>query len=145
MKNQEYLTGKKEMFINIRKLAALDIVFHGAKFILAEFAIGVAFCGIFGIFSLYIFFSSPGHTFFSAIIGFFLSWVALNYVPLLLYSINIVRRKSAQLEVAFELEHKDFYGRKYTFQSLLLVLPLIVPILALYQETQKRSSLVVND
>jgi hypothetical protein len=64
--------------------------------------------------------------------------IALNYVPLLLYAISIVRRKSAQQEVAFELEHKEIYARKYTLQSLLLLLPLVVPILSLLQERQKR-------
>ena len=45
-------------------------------------------------------------------------------MPLLLYTISIIRRKSAEREVAFELEHKAYYARKYTTQSLLLVLPL---------------------
>ncbi|HJT56183.1 MAG TPA: hypothetical protein VJ761_06800 [Ktedonobacteraceae bacterium] len=41
--------------------------------------------------------------------------------------------------MAFELAHKDRYARKYTLQSFLLVVPLAVPILALYQEWQRRS------
>lgn len=131
----------KETFINIRKLAALDIVFHGSKLILAEFALGVVFCGVLGVFSLFAFFRNPSHPLFIVMLGVFLCWIALNYAPLLLYAISITRRKSAELEVAFELEHKDVYARKYTLQSALLVLPLVVPILALVQEVQKRSRL----
>jgi hypothetical protein len=141
MKSREHSMVKKETFINIRKLAALDIVFHGSWFILGEFALGVAGCAAGGAFSLSIFFHTASHPLFAAILGFALSWIALNYVPLLLYAIRIVRRKSAELEVAFELEHKNVYALKYTFQSALLLLPLVVPILAIVQEIQKRSRL----
>ena len=142
MKSREHSTVKKETFINIRKLAALDIVFHGPRLILAEFALGVVGCAAGGAFSLSFFFRTASHPLIAAILGCFaLSWIALNYVPLLLYAIAIVKRKSAELEVAFELEHKDVYARKYTFQSALLLLPLVVPILAIAQEIQKRSRL----
>jgi hypothetical protein len=139
MQQRENDSIKQEKFINIRKLAALDIVFHGARLILAEFIVAVVFCGFFGAFTFFAFFRNPDHSLFEVSIGFVLSWIAINYVPLLLYTISIVKRKSAELEVAFELEHKDFYARKYTLQSLLLVLPLVVPILAISQELQKRS------
>ncbi len=139
MQQQEDNRIQRETLINIRKLAALDIVFHGPILILAEFFLAVVLCGLFGAFSLFAFFRNPDHPLFMAITGFFLSWLAVNYVPLLLYAISIVRGKSAQVEVAFELEHKDFYARKYTLQSLLLVLPLIIPVLAIAQEVRKRS------
>lgn len=139
MQSQEQPTVKRETFINIRKLAALDIIFHGPGKIIAEFALAVGGCGILAVFSFSFFLRTPEHPLFAAIMGLFFSWIALNYVPLLLYTIQIVRRKSAQQEVAFELEHKDFYARKYTIQSLLLLLPLVVPILAIVQEIQKRT------
>src|SRR5215469_10608878 len=101
--------------INVRKLAALDIVFHGPKFILIEFGLGVFGCAALGLFSIYFgLFHGPNQSLFAAIMGCFLLWVALNYVPLFLYAISIVRRKSAHQEVAFELEHKDRYASKYT-------------------------------
>ena len=127
-------------FINIRKLAALDIAFHGPKFILIEFALGVFGCAALGLFSRYFgLFHGPNHSLFAVIMGCFLLWIALNYVPLLIYAISIVRHKSAQQEVAYELDHKDKYARKYTLQSALLLIPLAVPALAVYQERQKRS------
>ena len=139
MQQQENGSIKRETFINIRKLAALDIVFHGARLILAEFILAVVLCGFFGSLSLIAFFRTSDHPLFEVSLGFVLSWIAINYVPLLLYTISIGKRKSAELEVAFELEHKDFYARKYTLQSLLLVLPLVVPALAISQEVQKHS------
>jgi hypothetical protein len=140
MSDQEQQTTKKETIVNIRKLAALDLVFHGSRLILAEFAGAVILCSGIGLFNLFTFFRNPSHPLFTIIIGLVLSWIALNYVPLLLYAISIVRRKSAQQEVAFELEHKEIYARKYTLQSAcLLLLPLVVPILSLAQEIQKRS------
>jgi len=141
MQQQEHDMNTQETFINIRKLAALDIVFHGSRLILAEFALAVVFCGGFGIFSLFAFFRNSSHPIFTAMIGIFLSWLAVNYLPLLLYAISIVRGKSAEREVAFELEHKDVFARKYGLQSLLLVLPLVVLLLAIFQEVQKRSRL----
>jgi hypothetical protein len=141
MKDHEHSMVEKETFINIRKLAALDIVFHGPRFILAEFALGVVGCAAGGAYSLSFFFHSASHPLIAAILGFVLPWNALNYVLLLLYAISIVRHRSAELEVAFELEHKGFYALKYTVQSALLFLPLVVPILAIVQEMQKRSRL----
>jgi hypothetical protein len=126
--------------INVRKLAALDIVFHGPKFILIEFALGVIGCAALGLFSMYFgLFHGPNHSLFAVIIGCVLLWIALNYVPLLIYAISIVRYKSAQQEVAYELEHRDKYAGKYLRQSTLLLIPLAVPALAFYQEMQKRS------
>jgi hypothetical protein len=133
---------KSGRIINVRKLAALDIVFHGPKFILIEFALGEFGCAALGLFSIYFgLFLSPNHSLFSTVLGCFLLWIALNYVPLLLYAISIVRHKSAHQEVAFELEHKDRYAAKYTLQSALLLVPLAMPILAGYQELQKRGKL----
>jgi hypothetical protein len=126
--------------INIRKLAALDIAFHGPKFILIEFALGVIGCAALGLFSMYFgLFHGSNHSLFAVIIGSILLWIALNYVPLLIYAISIVRHKSAHQEVAYELEHRDQYAGKYMLQSTLLLMPLAVPALAVYQEMQKRS------
>ena len=126
--------------INIRKLAALDIAFHGPKFILIEFALGVFGCAALGLFSLYFgLLHGPNHSLFATIMGCFLLWIALNYVPLLFYAMSIVRHKSAQQEVAYELERRDKYAGKYMRQSTFLLIPLAIPVLATYQELQKRS------
>ncbi len=139
MSDQEQQTIKRETIMNVRKLAALDIVFHGPRLILTEFAIAVILGGGLGIFQFFLFFHNPSHPLPVGFMGLFFSWTALNYVPLLLYAISIARSKSARQEVAFELEHKEFYARKYTLQSMWLLLPLVGPILTIFQEMQKRS------
>jgi hypothetical protein len=122
--------------INVRKLAALDIVFHGPKFILIEFALAVFICASVGLSILH----GANHSPFNVILGSFFLGVSLNYLPLLLYSINIVKHKSAQQEVAYELEHKGRYAGKYTLQSIILLLmPLAMLLLAVYQGLSKRS------
>jgi len=126
--------------INIRKLAALDITFHGPKFILIEFALGVLGCAAIGLFSIYFgLFHGPNHSLFEIIMGCFLLLIAFNYVPLLLYALSIARHQSAHQEVAYELEHRDKYAGKYLRQSTLLLIPLAIPTIAVYQEMQKRS------
>jgi len=129
--------------INIRKLAALDIAFLGPKFILIEFVLGVFGCAALGFFSIYFgLFHGLNHSLFAVIMGFFLLWIALNYVPLLIYAISIVRHKSAHQEVAYEIAHKNKYMGKYRRQSAILILaPLGIMILAVYQELQKRSQI----
>jgi hypothetical protein len=128
-----------ERWITIRKLAALDIVFHGPRLILAEFSLAVVLCIVLGMFSLVSFFRSTERPLFTALLSALLLSIALNYVPLLLYAIRIVRRNTAHQEVAFELEHQDASARKYAVQSVLLVLPLAVPILAISQEFRNRT------
>ena len=126
--------------INIRKLAALDITFHGPKFILIEFSLGVLGCAAIGLFSIYFgLFHGPNHSLFAIIMGCFLLLIAFNYVPLLLYALSIARHQSAHQEVAYELEHRDKYAGKYLRQSTLLLIPLAIPTIAVYQELQKRS------
>ena len=140
MSNQSDAVARNDpAFITIRKLAALDMVFHGPKLILAEFGSGVFVPAALGFVSAYAgFFGAHINPWYS-LLGCYLLFVSLNYVPLLLYAISIARRKSAQAEVAFELAHKDRFARKYSAQSLLLLLPLVVPILAIYQEWQQRA------
>ena len=122
--------------INVRKLVALDIVFHGTTFILIEFALAVFLCAAVGL----LIFHSANHSPFMVILGSFFLGVSLNYLPLLLNAISIVKHKSAQQEVAYELEHKDRYAGKYMLQSIvLLLMPLAMLVLAVYQYLQKRS------
>lgn len=139
MTNQSDVAANHEgAIINIRKLVALDMVFHRPKLILAEFILGV-----FGSAALALVIAAPG--FFAGhvsleqiLVSGYILCIGLNYVPLLLYAISIARRGSAREEVAFELTQRERYGRKYTAQSVLLLLPLVVPILAVYQEWQKK-------
>lgn len=127
-------------FINVRKLVALDLAFRGAWFILIEFAFAVALGGALGAFVLVrALGTSPAPSGFGIIVGALLLAVGLNYVPLLLYAIAIVRRKSARAEVAAELAERNVYAHKYGVQQFLLVVPLAIPILAITQELRQRA------
>jgi hypothetical protein len=136
MLQQENGTIKHERFIDVRKVAALDIALHGPTFILAEFGLGVP---LLAAVSAFMFFDHA-HTLLTVAESCFSLWITLNYVPLLLYTIIIVKHKSAHREVAFELEHRDRYLLKYTLQAaLFLFIPFAMLALAIYQEWQKRS------
>lgn len=130
---------REERFISIRKLAALDMVFHRPTLILAEFAFAVGLGGILGTLSLFSFFHTPSHPLFILVVGCFFVLVGLNYVPMLLYAIHFMRYKDAENVVAFELAHKESYARKYMLQSLLLAVPFVVVLLAIVQQWQKDS------
>ncbi|HEY7417073.1 MAG TPA: hypothetical protein VH593_17940, partial [Ktedonobacteraceae bacterium] len=133
MQQQESDTSKDGPFISIRKLAALDIVWHGYKLILAEFLLTVGLSSILAVFSFSFFIRTSTHPLFALILSLVFLWVALNYVPLLLYALHFASHKTAELEVAFELAHKERYIQKYQLQSLLLFVPLVIPILAIVQ------------
>ena len=124
----------KDRFINIRKLAALDIVYRGQRTILMEFGFGVFFLGVLGL--AFLLFAHQ-RTSLTTAIGVYLLLLGINYVPLLAYTVSISRRKSAKQEVAFELAHADVYRKKYGIQQMLILLPLSIPLLTVAQETRR--------
>ncbi|MFI5271485.1 MAG: hypothetical protein ACHQ4H_00450 [Ktedonobacterales bacterium] len=125
--------------ITIRKLAALDLVFHGRTFILIEFGFGVVFCGALGVWLLAIGAQSGAADAAPRLLfGAYALSIGINYVPLLLYAIALARRNTARAEVAAELEQKGAV-RKYSLQQLLLLVPLVIPILTVAQEIGKHA------
>lgn len=127
------------MPINIRKLAALDMAFLGSRMILAEFALGVVGPFAVGIYSLV-----REHSRQQVIIGAYLVLLGINYVPLLMYAVAIYRKRSAQDEVVDELAQRTKIGAKYFPQTLLLLIPLAVPFLAVFQELHRRNSAALH-
>jgi len=77
--------------INLRKLAAIDILFLGSQFILAEFAAGVLLSTALGIFVLV-----RGHSFWQAVLGVYLVCLGINYVPMFACAVDITRKQSAR-------------------------------------------------
>ena len=110
---------------NVRRLVALDITLHGPRFIMIEFGVGTPVIITLGVILLL---SGP------SILGGYLLLTGVNYVPLLIYAIIIVRRDSAQAEVADYMSRDKHLVRKYSIQQLLLFLPLVVFWLAVWQE-----------
>jgi hypothetical protein len=115
--------------VNPRKLAAIDIAFLGPRLIIAEFACGVLLCPALGVFVLI-----RGHgSVAQLLLGLYLLSLGINYVPMLIYAIEITRANSARSELGEELADKRLAMAKYRRQSLLLLVPLLAPILALAQ------------
>src|SRR5215813_6216363 len=111
--------------INPRKLAAIDIIFLGPKFIIIEFAGGVFLCAALGVFVLL-----RSHSVMTLALGLYLISLGINYVPMLIYAVAITKNDSAWAEIGDELDDKRRAIAKYRRQSILLLVPLLVPILA---------------
>ena len=67
------------------------------------------------------------------LLGAYLLSLGVNYVPLLLQAVSPVRTRSASREMAEEVANRTMSFRKYRRQSLYLLIPLAVPVLALLQ------------
>ena len=78
------------------------------------------------------------------VFGAYLLLLGLNYVPLLIHAISMVRDGSVLSEIAEDLSDKRAAFRKYRRQSLFLLLPLIVPIVAIVQEIHRRRTRSAN-
>jgi len=128
-------------FIDIHTLAALDIALHGAKFIIAEFAVGVLLCGVIGVRSLWAgLLTHPGQpTPFLTLMGVEMLGAALNYVPLLLYAVALARQGGAG-SAAGMVSAARGHARRYGIQSLLILVPLAVAIMAVVQERRRRTA-----
>lgn len=121
------------IWLDVRKLAALDMALHGPRFIVIEFALGVGGCALLGGLSLMagIRQLDRGITW-QLIVGAGLLWIALNYVPLLLHSIDLARRKTAREEVAAELASHRLM-RRYGALQLWILVPFAVVLFAFLQ------------
>jgi hypothetical protein len=106
--------------INLRKLVALDMVIHGERFIVAEFAAGIVLPLIPGLLSIRSFW------------GLWLVGIAMNYVPLFIYAVSIARAGTAKEEGQSELEQIKRYG----IQQVIILVPLLVLGLTLIQEVR---------
>ena len=119
--------------IVVRKLVALDITLHGPRFILAEFGIGTPAIFAFGLWLAF------GEI--ESLLGVYLVLTGINYVPLLVYTIIIVRSGTARKEVEYGLAHERHYIRRYSTQQLLIFVPLAVLLLAIAQELRETKPL----
>jgi len=108
--------------------------------VLIEFAGAVALTGALAGLSLRSGLSGPGRPVLGEIVlgGVFLS-IAVNYIPLLVYAIVLIRAGTARQEVAPELEHPQYSQRRYGIQQFLLMVPFAVLVLAVVQALTHRA------
>ena len=127
------------MVIKVRKLAAIDLYILGPYVIVTEFALGVAGPMALGAFTLRMASKQEwplGLTSF----GGYLLLLGVNYIPMLLHAIDLVRSRSASSEIADDLSDRRAAFRKYRRQSLYLLVPLVVPLLAILQQRKDRTT-----
>jgi hypothetical protein len=118
---------------NIRKLAAIDIALLGFKLAFAEYACGVLLSLALGVFALF-----RSHSPWQLALAVYLICLGINYVPMLAHTVSIASRQNAQAELAEELTEKRKAMSKYRRVSLLLLVPLLVPILMVTGERPRR-------
>ena len=63
-------------------------------------------------------------------LGLYLISLGINYVPMLIYAVAMTKNDSALAEICNELDDKHRAMAKYRRQSILLLIPLLVPIVA---------------
>lgn len=125
---------------NFRKLAAIDIVFLGYRLIFAEYAFGAFFSLALGIFVLI-----RGHSVWQVLLGAYLICLGINYVPMLTFTVSIGSKQNALAELGDELIERRKAMSKYRRLSLLLLVPLVVPVVVITRkrlgpsETKQRS------
>lgn len=112
--------------IDLRKLAAIAISFLGRGVILAEFASGVVLSAAVGLFVLF-----RQHSFWQIVLGVYFLCLGLNYLAMFAEAVGIPTRESARAELGDELGDKSRAMSKYWCQSVLLLIPFLVPMLAL--------------
>jgi hypothetical protein len=120
--------------INLRKLAAIDVAFLGDRFVVAEYAVGVFFSAALGLFVLF-----RGRSLWQVALGIYLISLGINYIPMLAYTLSIANKESALAELGAELSDKAGAMSKYRRGSLLLLVPLAAPILAIVRRQGSKS------
>src|SRR5262245_21151360 len=114
--------------VNARRLAAVDLSGLGPKIIIPEFALGVLGVPALGILTVLRSGSVEMTVFGVALVG-----LGVNYIPLLIHAIDLVRRSAVESAIADEGSDRQALYAKYRRQSLWLLLPFAVGIAALSQ------------
>lgn len=116
------------MQISLRKLAAIEILLLGTWLIVAEYAGGVLLCAALGLFVLH-----RSHGLWQLLLGAYLLCLGINYVPLLAYALIVRNKANARQELGDELADVRKAMSRYRTQSLVLLVPLFVPVLIFMQ------------
>ena len=121
--------------INIRKLAAIDMLWLGTRVIVTEYALGIVLPLILGLLSIRSGLFAPVHSTWQTVMGVWLVSIAANYIPLFIYAVLIARGGTVKEEGHPELMRAKRYG----LQQVIILIPFLVVIVALLQEAQYRN------
>jgi len=125
-----------EQSLKFRNLAATDIVFLGFKLVVSEYAFGVL-----GSIALGVFVLLRSHSIWQVALGAYLICLGINYGPMLAYTISIANQQNARAELDEELKESRPAMAKYRRLSLLLLVPLSLPVLSIVRRLQKPGDL----
>jgi hypothetical protein len=84
--------------IEVRKLAAVDMAWLGARMVVTEYALGVMLPLVLGILSLRAGLAQQDLLNWKTILGTWLVTISVNYVPLFIYAVAIARAGTVQEE-----------------------------------------------
>jgi hypothetical protein len=96
------------LVVNVRRLAAVDLSGLGPKIIIPEFALAVLGAPALGVLTLL-----RSTTTAMTILGVSLVGLGVNYVPLLVHAIDLVRRSAVMAEIAREASEPRVLYAKY--------------------------------
>ena len=119
--------------IDPHKLVAIHIATLGAAFVIGNFTGTALLCLSLGVFILWRADSCQLFTF-----GFYFISLCINYVVMLFYALEINNRENARVEIGDELNKKRGAIAEYRRQSIYLLLPLVVPIVAFQRSYKSR-------
>lgn len=122
--------------INIRKLAAIDMAWLGARVIVAEYALGVALPLALGLLSIRAVLFGQGVVGWEVALGVWFVCIGINYIPLFIYAVLIAKARTAKEEGQPEFAQAKRYG----IQQVIILVPLLVVIAALVQEGRRYQS-----
>jgi len=112
--------------MNFRKLAAIDIVFLGYKIVLTEYLCGVLLPVALGVLSI-----AKSHSVWQSAVGAYLLCLGFNYTPMLIFALSLANRERAESELGDELGQRREVMARYRKLSVLLLVPLLVPLVAM--------------
>jgi hypothetical protein len=119
--------------IEIRKLAAVDMAWLGARVIVVEYALGVVLPLALGCLSFRAGLAQSDPWNWQTVFGIWLITIAANYVPLFIYALSIARARTAQKEGQREFKN----ARRYGLQQAIILVPFVVVFVALLQERRR--------
>jgi hypothetical protein len=119
--------------IDPRKLAAIHVATLGPTFAISNFAGSALLCLSLGAVILWRANSFQLFTF-----GFYFVSLCINYAVMLHYALELNTRESVHSEISVELNKERGAMAEYRRQSIYLLLPIVVPIVALGRRYMSR-------
>src|SRR5262249_1023376 len=121
--------------IQIRKLAAVDMAWLGARLIVVEYLAGVVLPLALGVFTLRSTWLSSHRFTWQTLLGIWLVTIAANYIPLFIYAVSLMRSGTVDSEGKPEIKN----ARRYGCQQVMILVPFLVVAVAIIQELRTSS------